>query len=415
MAADAGKPAGPGARAAAEAAARDAYGRLLGLVARRTGDLADAEDALADAFAIALTAWPAGGVPDNPQAWLLTTARRRLTDAGRKTTVRRKAEPALVQLTEEAESTAARDWPDERLALMTACARAEIDPALHAPLMLQVVLGLDAARIASAFLVKPATMGQRLSRAKAGIREAGLSFERPEPDALTARLGPILDAIYAAYGTGWDALGGDDRAASGLTGEAGFLASLAARLAPHAGEAHGLVALIAHCEARAPARRSPGGAYIPLAQQDPELWDPALTALGESALRRALACGPPGRFTLEAAIQSVHAERRTTGRTNWPAAAALYDALITTGRAGFGAAVARASAHGEAFGPERALAELDTLSETGRDYQPWHAAQAFWLARSGNREEARKAYVRAIALSADPAVRSFLQERCDQL
>lgn len=415
MATDAGRPAGSGARAAAEAAARDAYGRLLGLVARRTGDLADAEDALADAFAAALTAWPAGGVPDNPQAWLLTAARRKLTDAGRKASVRRKAEPALVQLAEEAESAAARDWPDERLALMTACARDKIDPALHAPLMLQVVLGLDAARIASAFLVKPATMGQRLSRAKARIREAGLSFERPAPDALTARLAPVLDAIYAAYGTGWEAHGGDDRASWGLAEEAGFLASLTAHLAPNSGGAHGLVALIAHCEARAPARRGVGGAYIPLGEQDPQLWDPALTARGETALRRALQCGPPGRFTLEAAIQSVHAERRTTGRTNWPAAASLYDALIATGSAGLGAAVARASAHGEAFGAPRALAELEALAERGGDYQPWHAAQAFWQARSGNREKAREAYARAIALSADPAVRRFLKQRCDQV
>ena len=399
------------ARAAAETAARDAYGRLLGVVARRTGDLADAEDALADAFAAALSVWPEAGVPDRPEAWLLTTARRKLADAGRKSAVRRNAEPTLVQLAEETASTATPDWPDERLALMTACARAEIDPALHAPLMLQVVLGLDAARIASAFLVKPATMGQRLSRAKARLRESGLSFERPEPTALADQLYPVLAAIYAAYGAGWEALAGDDPTACGLAEEAGFLASLVAHLAPDSGDAHGLVALIAHCQARVPARRSRDGAYVPLGEQDAQLWDPTLIVLGETALRRSLQCAAPGRFALEAAIQSVHAERRITGRTNWPAAAALYDALVATGRAGLGAAVARASAHGEAFGHHRALHELETLAGAGRDYQPWHAARAYWLQRSGARDAARAAYDRAAALCADPAARAFLLRR----
>lgn len=403
------------ARAAAESAARDAYGRLLGLLARRTGDLAEAEDALSSAFEGALAAWPETGVPDAPEAWLLTAARRRLMDAGRRSSVRRAAEPALAQLADEAATREAPDWPDERLALMTACARPEIDSGLHAPLMLQVVLGLDAARIASAFLVKPATMGQRLSRAKARIREAGLSYERPEPARLPAALEPVLNAIYAAYGAGWDELGGDDSSAKGLADEAGFLASLAARLAPQSGEAHGLVALIAHCEARAGARRDADGRFVPLDEQDPARWDDQLVALGEAALRRALACGPPGRFALEAAIQSVHAERRRTGRTNWAAAAALYDALMKTGRAGLGAAVARASAHGKAYGAERALDALNPMRADAADYQPFHAARAFWLAQCGDAEAARAAYAQGAALSSDPAVRDYLYERMQAL
>ncbi|MCR9128920.1 MAG: RNA polymerase subunit sigma-70 [Alphaproteobacteria bacterium] len=403
------------ARAAAEAAARDAYGRLLGQLVRRTGDLAEAEDALAGAFEAALASWPQAGVPDAPEAWLLTAARRRLTDAGRRSSVRRAAEPALAQLADEAAARETPDWPDARLALMTACARPEIDPAVRAPLMLQVVLGMDAAHIASAFLVKPATMGQRLSRAKARIREAGLSFERPAPEQLAAALEPVLDAIYTAYGAGWDGLGGDDPSAKGLADEAGFLASLAARLAPQSGEAHGLVALIAHCEARAGARRGPDGRFVPLDEQDPARWDDQLVALGEAALRRALACGPPGRFALEAAIQSVHAERRRTGRTNWAAAAALYDALMETGRAGLGAAVARASAHGRAHGAERALEALNSMRAHAVDYQPFHAALAFWLAQSGNAPAAREAYARAAALSADPVVRRYLNARRDAI
>jgi len=379
------------ARGAAEAAARDAYGRLLGLLVRRTGNLAEAEDALSGAFEAALASWPRTGVPERPHAWLLTAARRKLTDSGRRSTVRRAAEPALVQLADEAAAREATDWPDERLALMTACARPEIDPAVRAPLMLQVVLGMDAARIASAFLVKPATMGQRLSRAKARIREAGLSFERPAPDQLAAALEPVLDAIYAAYGAGWDGLGGDDPSAKGLADEAAFLASLTARLAPQSGEAHGLVALIAHCEARAGARRGEAGEFVALDDQDPARWDDRLIALGEAALRRALACGPPGRFALEAAIQSVHAERGRTGRTNWAAAAALYDALLETGRAGLGAAVARASAHGKAYGAERALEALNAIRNEAAEYQSFHAALAFWLSQTGDKGAARTA------------------------
>lgn len=403
------------ARAAAESAARDAYGRLLGLLARRTGDLAEAEDALSAAFEAALASWSETGAPDAPEAWLLTAARRRLTDAGRRNAVRRAAEPALSQLADEAATREAPNWPDERLALMTACARREIDSGLHAPLMLQVVLGLDAARIASAFLVKPATMGQRLSRAKARIREDGLSFERPEPAQLPAALEPVLDAIYAAYGAGWDGMGGNDPSAKGLADEAGFLASLAARLAPQSGEAHGLVALIAHCEARAGARRDPDGRFVPLDEQDPARWDDQLVALGEAALRRALACGPPGRFALEAAIQSVHAERRRTGRTNWAAAAALYDALMETGRAGLGASVARASAYGKAYGAKRALEALNAIANAAAEYQPFHAARAFWLSKTGDTGAAREAYARAAALSGDPAVRRYLNARLQAL
>lgn len=399
------------AHGAAESAARDAYGRLLGILARRTGDLCAAEDALSDAFEAALSSWARNGAPASPEAWLLTAARRKLTDAGRRSAVRRALEPALTQLAEEAAHSAPTEWPDERLALMTACVRPEIDPGLHAPLMLQVVLGLDAARIASAFLVKPATMGQRLSRAKARLREAGLRFEQPPPERLSASLEPVLDAIYAAFGAGWDGLGVDDPSRAGLTEEAAFLASLTARLAPNSGEAHGLFALIAHCEARAGARRDAAGAFVALDDQNPDHWNSDLIILGETALRRALACGPPGRFALEAAIQSVHAERRRSGQTNWPAAAALYDALMATGRAGLGAAVARASAHGRTFGAQRALEILTGLQSLAVDYQPFHATLAFWLAKSGDKDAAREAYGRAAALSADPALRAYIDER----
>lgn len=403
------------ARAAAETAARVSYGRLLAILARRTRDLEAAEDALADAFARALETWPRTGTPERPDAWLLTAARRRLIDLARRAAVRAKAQPELVVLMGRLEDAAsAGRLPDERLALMLACARPEIDPALHTPLMLQIVLGLDAARIGAAFLVSPAAMGQRLSRGKAKIRASGLDSETPNAEALTGRLAPVLQALYAAYTAGYDLAGEDPGRGFDLCGEALYLARLVTELAPDAAEAHALYALIAHCEARAPARRSGDGAFTPLAEQNRALWDERLIEAGETALRRALSLAKPGRFALEAAIQSVHAERRRTGATNWRAAAALYDQLVETG-AGLGAHVARACAHGEAIGAEAALALLTSLQAEAGDHQPFHAARAHWLAQAGRTDDARQAYARASGLSADPAVRAFLQTRRAQL
>lgn len=405
----------PAARAAAETAARTAYGRLLAILARRTRDLETAEDALADAFARALETWPRTGPPVRPDAWLLTTARRRLTDLARRTAVRTKAQPELMVLMDRLNETAGADrLPDERLALLLACARPEIDPALHTPLMLQTVLALDAACIGAAFLVTPAAMGQRLSRAKAKIRAAGLAFETPGAEALPGRLPPVLQAIYAAYTTGYDLVGEEPVRGRDLSAEALYLARLVADLAPDAAEAHALYALIAHCEARAPARRGAGGGFTPLAEQDPALWDPRLIEAAETALRQALSLAPAGRFALEAAIQSVHAERRRTGATNWRAAAALYDQLAEIG-AGLGAHVARACAHGEAYGAEAALTLLASLQAEAGDHQPFHAARAHWLAQAGRTGAAREAYARASGLSADPAVRAFLDGRRAQL
>ncbi|MEQ8403803.1 MAG: sigma factor [Oceanicaulis sp.] len=406
---------GQAARAAADFAARTAYGRLLAVLSRRTKDIAAAEDALSDAFARALETWPRSGVPDNPEAWLITAARRRLTDLARRAAVRAKAEPELVLLLGRLGAAAETGaLPDARLGLMLACADPAIDARLHTPLMLQVVLGLDAARIGALFLVSPAAMGQRLSRGKARIKAAGLAFEAPAAETLAPRLAPVLDAVYAAYTAGADVAGAAPGRAGDLLDEALYLSRLLTELAPQAAEAHGLYALICHCQARAAARRGADGAYIPLAEQDPTLWDVALIDAGEAALRRSLALAPPGRFALEAAIQSVHAERRKTGATNWPAAAALYDRLILAG-AGLGGHVARACAHGEAFGAEAALSLLAPLVAQARDHQPFHAAHAHWLARAGRRAKARTAYDRAAALSPDPGVRAFLQDRKRQL
>ncbi len=412
--ATAAKPDPTKAQAAAEAVARDAYGRLLATLARRTGDLAQAEDALSDAFAKALEVWPEKGVPDAPDAWLLSVAKRRLIDEARKAATHRANEAELIGRIETlAVESEDRALPDDRLGLMLVCAHPDIDPTMHTPLMLQTVLGLDAARIASAFLVKPAAMGQRLSRAKARIKVAGLSFELPDASLLPDRLQPVLNAIYAAYGTGWDALGEDEGRIKGLAEEARFLAHITAQLCANNAEAHALCALIDYCEARKPARRSAEGHFIPLSEQDATLWDGAMIDRAEARLRHAMGLPSRGRFGLEAAIQSVHVERRVTGHTNWRAAASLYDALTARSDAGFGAYVARASAHGEAFGANAALTLLADLQKHADSYQPYWAALAHWLGEAGKTEDSVQAYQRAAALSTDPAVRSFLHSKAE--
>ena len=401
-----------GARAA-EAAARDSYGKLIAFLAARTRDVAGAEDALSEAFAAALAEWPVRGVPRSPEAWLLTVARRRLVDAARR---RRLDQAAAEQLGWLSELTADEDdglaVPDRRLGLLFACAHPGIDRGVRAPLMLQLVLGFDAATIASAFLVAPATMGQRLTRAKTKIRHAGISFEVPEQAALHERLDAVLDAIYAAYTEGWSDPQGSDARRRNLADEAIWLGRLLASLLPDEAEALGLLSLMLHAHARREARRSASGDYVPLSEQDPAQWDAPMIDEAEALLVRAGRCGSSGRYELEAAVQSAHAVRRRTGKTDWDAIEQLYDALcMLTGSPV--AALNRAVALAETRGPVAGLKALDALAEDARlaEYQPYWAARAELLARTGAFDAALSAYQRAIGLESDPAVRRFLQQR----
>lgn len=398
------------ARATAETVARASYGRLVALLAARTRDLAAAEDALADAFRAALESWPARGVPDNPEAWLLTAARRTLGHAARHQGVRAAAAPALVTLVEELASRESEAIPDERLRLLFVCAHPAIDEASRAPLMLQTVLGLDAARIAGPFLVSPAAMGQRLSRAKARIRDAGIAFAVPEPAELPARLDPVLDAIYAAYGSGWDAIDGSDPRRRGLVEEALWLARLTAALLPHEPEALGLASLLLHCEARRPARRDATGRFVPLAEQDVSRWQRPMIIEAETLLRRAGTLNRLGRFQLEAAIQSLHAVSAVAGQRPAGALAALYAGLVAVAPS-LGALVGQAAAVAEVSGAAAALAMLDALD--GADlYQPAWALRAHLLGQLGS-PAARAAHDRAIGLTEDAAVRAWLTARRD--
>jgi RNA polymerase sigma-70 factor (ECF subfamily) len=298
-----------------ERVARESYGRLVAYLSAHTRDVASAEDALSDALVAALTTWPQDGVPQNPDAWLLTAARHSFIDLVRHQQVALASEPSLLLLRENhKEATLSTEFPDERLKLLFVCAHPAIDPAMHTPLMLQTVLGLDAARIAHAFLVSPATMGQRLVRAKTKIRDGGIRFEVPQERDLPQRLDAVLEAIYAAFGIGWDDMEGVDQRGRELAEEAIWLGRVLLQLMPREAEVRGLLALMLHCEARRRARRGPDGRYIPLLEQDSQQWSLPLIEEAEGHLAEAASRGRNGRFQLEAAIQSVHAETGPSGR-----------------------------------------------------------------------------------------------------
>ena len=404
------------ARVAADAVARRSYGKLVAFLAAATRDVAAAEDALSEAFAAALAEWPRSGCPANPEAWLLTVARRKGIDGLRH---RRSGEAAAMQLQVLAEVGGIRSVdrddaaiPDQRLALLFACAHPAIDAGVRAPLMLQVVLGLDAKAIASAFLVSPDAMGKRLGRAKQKIRQAGIPFAIPARDELACRLAGVLDAIYAAFAEGWNDPAGTDVLRRDLTDEVLFLASLVVAMLPQEPEALGLLACMLHAQARRRARRDAHGDYVPLAGQDIALWDAAMIDEAEALLLRASALGRVGRYQLEAALQSAHVERCRSGRVDWTPEVQIYDALLALSGSPV-VALNRALAIAELHGPVAALAILDTLATEGRlvTYQPYWAARAALLVRTGTFTEARDAYDIAIGLASDPAVRRFLQGR----
>ena len=395
-----------------ERVARESYGRLVAYLSSSTRDVGSAEDALSNALVAALETWPRDGVPQNPEAWLLTAARRSFIDLVRHRQVAEASEPTLSLLREESKDMILLpEFPDERLKLLFVCAHPAIDPAMHTPLMLQTVLGLDAARIAHAFLISPTTMGQRLVRAKTKIRDGGIRFEIPQERELPQRLDAVLEAIYAAFGIGWDDMAGADQRGRDLAEEAIWLSRVLLQLMPGEAEVHGLLALMLHCEARRAARRGPDGRYVPLSEQDCQKWSLPLIKEAERHLAESSSRGRAGRFQLEAAIQSVHAERARSGQIQWNAIMLFYEQLIrispTLGtRTGYAAAVA------EAKGAEAGLAALDGIDpEDISSYQPYWAARAHLLRRLGKTSEALDAFDRAIGLTEDPAVRQFLLQK----
>jgi predicted RNA polymerase sigma factor len=410
---------GPGAPGpavhAAGVAARDSYGRLLALLAASTSDLAAAEDALADAFERALRTWPSAGVPANPDAWLLTVARNRLRDHWKSAHAQRtfprtagQDEPVHV------DDVDVDAIPDRRLELMLVCAHPAIERAVRTPLMLNTVLGFTAEQVGRAFSVPTSTMATRLVRAKKRIKAARIPFHVPDRDDLVARMTAVLEAVYGAYVIDWATTGPQARQ---LPLEALHLAEVLTTLVPADPEAHGLAALVQLSAARAPARLDANGSFVPLADQDPSLWDRHLINRAHEHLRAAHARRQLGRFQLEAAIQAVHCARRQDGGTDWPALLTLHRLLHAVAPS-LGSGVALAAVTAEVDGPAAGLAELDALLEQAgahaRRFQPARATRAHLLDRLGRSEEAVAAYDSAIALTHDVAERQYLQHRRDR-
>jgi len=398
-------------KARAEDVARAAYGKLIAMLASRTGDIIAAEDALADAFLAALKTWPERGIPDKPEAWLLTVAKNRRIDQARR--------DARLVVTDEVNDMAdaqAIDPPeahlDERLKLLFVCAHPAIDESIRTPLMLQTVLGLEAEQIAKAFLVSPSAMAQRLVRAKKKIKSAGIPFIVPEPDAFPDRMGSVLEAVYGAYAVDWLEGDGD------LSHEAFFLSNILAELAPDNPEALGLTALIGLIEARRDARIQEE-ILVPVPEQDVDLWDADLIERSVSLLNQASmkSAQPslPGRFQLEAAIQSVHAARSVTGKTDWRALSQLYQGLMKA-YPSIGGAVSRAAVVAQDAGPAQGLKLLEMIDYDGLEsYQPFHAVRAHCFFELGRIAESAEAYNTALSLCNDRASRGWLEKKIKNL
>lgn len=419
---------GPAPDAAARVAevARAGHGRLIALLVRSDGDLAGAEDALADAYEAALQNW-ADDPPRNPEAWLLTVARNRQRDRWKSAAHRRSValdpqNPSQDAATPEEGRAPSEEFddparyegerlPDRRLALLAVCAHPAIDRAAHTPLMLNTVLGFTAEQIGEAMVVPRATMASRLVRAKRRIKQLGIRFEVPGAEALGPRLEAIREAVYGTFAIEWATA--DTQPRESLAAEAMFLAELLTELLPDDAESHGLAALIEFSAARFAARGTTN--FVPLAEQDPRRWDARLIEKAEGHLqaghlRVARSGGELGRFQFEAAIQAVHCARRHTGATDWTALLRLHRGLQRLAPS-VGGAVSLAAVLAECEGPESGLAALDELADRTSGFQPAWATRAHLLTRAGRADEAAAAYRKAISLTTVPAEREHLQRR----
>ena len=395
---------------------RQEWARVVASLTRRFGDLDVAEEAAAEAFAIAVERWPADGVPPNPGAWLTTAANRKAIDRIRRESKRddKHREARLVHDEHAPEPLGAID--DERLRLIFTCCHPALAMETRVALTLRMVGGLTVAEIARAFVVPETTVGQRITRAKAKIKAARIPYRVPSEADLPARVSGVLAALFLVFNEGYLATGPDtDPVRHDLTGEAIRLARLIRGLLPEDGEVAGLLALMLLTDARRSARVSPGGELVPLGQQDRGAWDVALIAEGHRLVRERLAAGvAPGRYQILAAISAVHTSARDIHDTDWSQIVALYDQLVSLDPSPI-VALNRAIAVAELDGPEVALAAVDRLEPRLAGYHAYHVTRADLLRRLGRGEQSRAAYDRAIELAGNTAETAYLTRRRDQL
>ncbi len=395
---------------------QDGWGRIIALIAAADGDISGAEDALSTALERAVTAWRDQGPPANPEGWLYRVALNARRDVWKSAAAR--TSTALDEETIDRLGAGASDLgtdpgdpdalPDRRLELLAACAHPDIDPPARPLLMLSAVMGMTAKQVAAAMALPAATVSARLTRAKKRVAGLGVAFGSPDRLDLESRLPDVHETIYGAFAIEWAHAAAQPR--DGMIGEALYLSRLVAQLCPGDGESHGLAALIHLSAARFPARRSVDGRFVPLTEQNPDLWDRTLTEAGERHLVEVHRCGHVGRFGLEAAIQLLHMAGIRTGSTDWPMLLRLHDDLEAIAPS-LGGSVSRAAVLAEVDGPEAGLSALDALDADSKRlsaFQPAWVLRAHLLTRVGRTEEAPAARRRALDLTTDPAERAYL-------